>query len=81
VSSLSMRLSMEIPGLEVGASCTARLYFQIYQFGVTGKVAAVEKDATGASIVKVAIEFAPELIEIVDDYFFRQSIQGGAKSP
>jgi len=29
-------------------------------------------------VVSVALEFAPELIEIVDDYFFRQSITSGA---
>jgi hypothetical protein len=81
VGALSMRLSMEIPGLEMGASCTARLYFQIYQFSVGGKIAGLEKDPSGASIVRVAIDFAPELIEIVDDYFFRQSIQGGIRNP
>ena len=30
-------------------------------------------------IVTIAIEFTPELIEIVDDFFFRQSIQGKTK--
>jgi hypothetical protein len=79
VGTLGMRLSMEIPGVEPGAACTARLYFQIYQFSVSGKVAETTRDPSGASIVKVTIDFAPELIEIVDDYFFRQSIQPSPK--
>ncbi len=72
---LTARLSMEIPGIEVGAPCSARLYFQIYQFTVNGKISAAAKGPGGQSMVTVDIEFAPELIEIVDDYFYRQSIQ------
>jgi len=30
-------------------------------------------------LVTTAIEFTPESIEIVDDFFFRQSIQGKGK--
>jgi hypothetical protein len=75
-SSLTTRLSIEIPGVEVGAPCSARLYFQIYQFTVNGKIAGVAKSPSGQSMVTANIEFAPELMEIIDDYFYRQSIQG-----
>jgi hypothetical protein len=75
VTSLVMRPSIEIPGLEVGASCAARLYFQVYQFTVNGKIAGVDKTPDGQSLVMIIIDFAPELIEIIDDYYFRQSVQ------
>ena len=32
-------------------------------------------------LVTIAIEFTPELIEIVDDFFFRQSIGDKGKPP
>jgi hypothetical protein len=81
VTSLLLRPSIEIPGLEVGASCSARLYFQIYQFTVNGKIAGVERDPRGQSLVTMIIDFAPELIEIVDDYFYRETMQGRPKNP
>jgi hypothetical protein len=42
-------------------------------------VAAMERGEGSQVNVTVSIEFTPELIEIVDDYFFRQSIQGKAR--
>jgi hypothetical protein len=74
VNGLKMSPSMDIPGIEIGAVCASRLYFQIYQFTVTGKITAVEKEPGGRSAVTLAIDFSPELIEIVDDYFFRESL-------
>ncbi len=81
VKSLTMRLSMEIPGVETAAACTARLYFQIYQFSVNGRIASVEKRPGGQSVVTLDIDFAPELIEILDDYLYRQSMQGRPANP
>jgi hypothetical protein len=77
VRSLRLRLSMTLPGLAVGSACSVRLYFQIYQFVVASKVTAMSPyDASGQCIAELDIDFSPELVEIVDDYFFRQSIQG-----
>lgn len=77
VRSLRLRLSMALPALAVGATCSVRLYFQIYQFAVPAKVTAMSPyDAAGQCVVELDIEFSPELVEIVDDYVFRQSIQG-----
>jgi len=76
VNALTLRLSAPLPGLEEGAACAARLYFQVYQFTANGKVSALSQEPGGQTAVTLAIEFTPELIEIVDDYFFRQSIQG-----
>ncbi len=72
---LTVRLP-EIPaGLEEGAACALRMYFQVYQFTVNGKVKSLESKGEGAVEATFCLEFTPELIEIVDDYFFRQSMQ------
>jgi hypothetical protein len=77
VHSLRLRLSMALPALAVGVACSVRLYFQIYQFAVAGKVTAMSPyDASGQCIAELDLDFSPELVEIVDDYVFRQSIQG-----
>jgi hypothetical protein len=77
VRALRLRLSMALPGFAVGVACSVRLYFQIYQFAVPGKVTAMSPyDASGQCIAELDIEFSPELVEIMDDYVFRQSIQG-----
>jgi hypothetical protein len=80
VDSLSVRLAGPPPGLVEGAPCTARLYFQVYQFSANGRISSVERSAGDQITATVSIEFTPELIEIVDDYFFRQSIQGHPKT-
>lgn len=77
VRAVRLRLSMALAGLTVGSTCSVRLYFQIYQFAVSAKVTAMSPyDASGQCIAELDIDFSPELVEIVDDYFFRQSIQG-----
>jgi hypothetical protein len=75
VNSLSLQLAGMPPGLLEGEPCSARLYFQIYQFTANGKVASITRGDGEQIIVTMSIEFTPELIEIVDDFFFRQSIQ------
>jgi hypothetical protein len=75
VNGAMIRPPVALPGMEVGAACSARLYFQIYQFSVNGKISRIDKDSAGRSVVTMSIDFAPELIEIVDDYFYRLSLQ------
>jgi hypothetical protein len=79
VNSLALRLSAMPPGLAEGDACSARLYFQVYQFTANGKVGEIRRGDGEQVFVTVPIEFTPELIEIVDDFFFRQSIQGRGK--
>jgi hypothetical protein len=80
VNSLTCRLSAPLPGMAEGAACASRLYFQVYQFTANGKVTILAQEPGGQTTVTLDIEFTPELIEIVDDYFFRQSIQGKNRS-
>jgi hypothetical protein len=74
VNSLSLRLSAAPPGLAEGEPCSAKLYFQVYQFTANGKISALKRGEGEQILVTIAIEFTPELIEIVDDFFFRKSI-------
>jgi len=80
VNSLALRLAGAPPGLAEGEACSAKMYFQVYQFTANGKVSAMERGEGSQIIVTMALEFTPELIEIVDDYFFRQNIQGRPKA-
>ena len=80
VNSLALRIAVAPPGLSEGNACSARLYFQIYQFTANGKVSELQRAGATDLIVVMTVEFTPELIEIVDDYFFRQSIQGKPKA-
>ena len=77
---LTVRLPARPPELEEGASCSLRLYFQVYQFTANGKVTSVDKGDGEQVSAAIFLEFTPELIEIVDDYFFRKSIQSRGKA-
>jgi hypothetical protein len=76
VNSLTLRVPAAPPGLAEGEACSAILYFQVYpRVTATGKVTSLARGQGSQVTVTMPIEFTPELIEIVDDYFFRQSIQ------
>ncbi|MGO9412443.1 MAG: PilZN3 domain-containing protein [Spirochaetia bacterium] len=77
---LSLRLPARPAELSEGAACSLRLYFQVYQFTANGKVTALETGDGGQVTATICLEFTPELIEIVDDYFFRQSIEARGKA-
>ena len=79
-NSLSVRLHARPPGLDEGSACSVKLYFQVYQFTASGKVSSIERGTGEEIVVGISLEFTPELIEIVDDYFFRQSIQGRVRA-
>jgi hypothetical protein len=80
VNSLDLRVAGPLGGIAEGEACAARLYFQVYQFTANGKVAAVSRGDREQFIVTLSIEFTPELVEIVDDYFFRQKMQPHARA-
>jgi len=65
--------SAAVPAL--GQPLSSKLYFQTYQFPVSGVVAAAESLSGGAKRVTVEVDFTPELVEIMDDYFFRTSFK------
>ncbi len=73
VNRLILDLPANTPAISVGDNFSSKLYFQLYQFMVTGKVAALEKRAENFFRIQYDIGFAPELVEILDDYFYRIS--------
>ncbi len=75
VNSLSLQVEVSPPGIAEGDACAARLYFQVYQFTANGRVSALARGNGDQLSLSMSIDFTPELIEIVDDFFFRQSMQ------
>jgi len=74
------RIIIDIPAaagpIEEGSKFIIKLYFQMYQFMITGRVSkAEEAPEAGFARVYYDIEFTPELVEILDDYFFRLSFK------
>jgi hypothetical protein len=58
-------------GRPVGTSITYQLYFQKYRFSVTGKVTSSEILQNGVLKTTASLDFSPELVEIVDDYWYQ----------
>jgi hypothetical protein len=58
------------PGLTAGTSINYQLFFQKYRFSVTGKVTSSENMQNGILKTTVSLDFSPELVEIVDNYWF-----------
>lgn len=75
VNSLCLSVAGPVAGLVEGQACSARLYFQVYQFTASGTATSITQSSPEQLMVTISIEFTPELIEIVDDFFFRQSMQ------
>ena len=71
VSKLIFSLPSDTPDIIEGYSFSCKLYFQLYQFMVHGKIDEIEGYKRGQIRVSCSIDFAPELIEIMDDYFYR----------
>jgi hypothetical protein len=73
------KVAVEIPGRlpppAAGQILSTKLYFQTHQFVVNGKVTGVEPLDSGGKKVSMETEFVPELVEIMDDYFFRTSFK------
>jgi hypothetical protein len=73
VNRIVLDLPPSVPEPHTGQVIPSKLYFQPYQFAVTGRVASVQPGQGGARRTTFQIDFTPELVEIMDDYFFRVS--------
>ena len=71
---LVLKFSQALPGVEKGSKLAARMYFQAYQFTAVGVVEAISGPVNHSYQLHLAIDFTPELVEILDDYFFRSSL-------
>jgi hypothetical protein len=77
VNRMTLELPVSAQGVAVGQNLAAKLYFQTYQFMVGGKIEDSTIAANQRRRVTCALEFSPELVEIMDDYFFRMSFKKG----
>ena len=83
VNSLVFEVPAGTPDVVEGYEFSCKLYFQLYQFRVQGTIQEVEGYGSKSMHVRAAIQFAPELIEIMDDYFYRltHAVANGVPSP
>ena len=75
VNRLVLELPLSAQGLEAGQQLASKLYFQTYQFMVSGKIEESAVSDRQRRRVTCSLEFSPELVEIMDDYFFRMSFK------
>jgi hypothetical protein len=71
VNKLVFDIPADTPDVIEGTSFSCKLYFQLYQFLTHGAVNEIEGYRAGTLRVHAGISFTPELIEIMDDYFYR----------
>lgn len=57
-----------------GSPCPLKLYFQKYQFTAAGKIASAVALPSGVGKVSLDIDFVPELVEIVDYFYFKSRV-------
>jgi hypothetical protein len=77
VNRLVLELPLSAQGLAVGQPLATKLYFQTYQFMVGGKIEESAVTDKQRRLVTCQLEFSPELVEIMDDYYFRLSFKKG----
>jgi hypothetical protein len=75
VNRLVLELPLSAQGLSVGQQLASKLYFQTYQFMVNGKIEDSTVSDRQRRRVSCSLDFSPELVEIMDDYFFRMSFK------
>ncbi|MBN2534980.1 MAG: hypothetical protein JXB88_19010 [Spirochaetales bacterium] len=72
-------LHIEFPGTDPllieGFEFKSKLYFQSYRFYVKGKIEKTEKTMEGFLKVTYAIQYIPELVDIIQDYFSNEQTQ------
>ena len=67
---LCFTLPEEYGKLKTDDKLNCKMYFQLYRFMVTGKISEIIHIGDKVEIT-IDIVFSPELIEIMDDYFYR----------
>jgi hypothetical protein len=75
VNKIDLEIPGRLPAPAVGQILASKLYFQTHQFVINGKVTAVDPLGSGSKKVSMEVEFTPELVEIMDDYFFRTTFK------
>jgi hypothetical protein len=63
------------PLLHQGLEFKSKLYFKSYRFFVKGKITKTEKTADGFLKITYSIEYVPELVDIIREYFSQQETE------
>jgi len=79
VQKLLLAFSPKFPVPQEGEDFSASIYFQSYQFTLNGKAQSVTQLQNGFYKVDYFIEFSPELVEIIDNFFFTLRFQNEKK--
>jgi hypothetical protein len=76
VNKLVCLLPSRLPGLEVGAEVNARLSFSLHQFAAVLKISALGGEIEeGYRTATCELEFYPEMVEVLDDYFYKKNLR------
>ena len=75
VDRLVLGIPESITGLSERNTFASKLYFRSYQFRVNGMVVRMERPQNGYRRILYAIEFSPELVEILDNYFLMATLK------
>ncbi len=59
-----------------GTAVAYQLYFKKYRFSIAGTIVSVQRLPTGIIKTRSLLAFSPELVEIMDDYWFRLRSKG-----
>jgi hypothetical protein len=76
VDSLGLKVSPPFPSIPLGAPCTVKLHVPGGPFDVSGTITQVRRREDCHLEVVVAVDFAPQLIEMVDGYVARRNRMG-----
>ena len=75
------KLVISVPGIDPnlteGYEFNAKLYFQTYRFFVKGRAESVVKRMDGFVLVHYIIEYVPELVDILHNYFTKSQKAAG----
>ena len=69
---LSFLLPLRSSDLAPGSAGIFSLFFQRYRFSVKGKIEATERLPSGVQKAKASLDFSPELVQLLEEYFFTE---------
>ena len=74
VNQLILSIPASIIDFHVDTEFSTKLFFQTYQFSVKGKAVKIIDKNNNYIKVQYSINFSPELVDILNEYFIRYDI-------
>lgn len=75
VNKITFLTPMTTPDIHVGETVTARLFFQKYQFNVSGRVSEADRLSTGVQRGVIEVDFSPELVDLLGSYYLQAKLR------